>query len=111
VIGTFNGLPQNSTLYIGGQLFQISYTGGNGNDVVLTRIPTPPMPTLTIQSSSSSSLVFSWPTNGPAFTLQANTNLTSSNWTTVSSAPTIVGANYVVTNATTGPQGFYRLVH
>jgi autotransporter-associated beta strand protein len=111
VIGTFNGLPQNSTLYIGGQLFQISYTGGNGNDVVLNRIPTPTPPTLTIQSFSSSSLVLSWPTNGPAFTLQVSTNLTSSNWTSVSSAPVIVGTNYVVTNATPGPQGFYRLIH
>ncbi len=38
VVGTFNGLPQNATFNRGGMLFQISYTGGDGNDVVLTRI-------------------------------------------------------------------------
>jgi autotransporter-associated beta strand protein len=49
VLGTFVGLPQNATLYIGGELFQISYTGGTGNDVVLTRQVTPPKPALTLQ--------------------------------------------------------------
>src|SRR5207244_3789768 len=38
VIGTFKGLAQDAKLNIGGELFQISYTGGNGNDVVLTRV-------------------------------------------------------------------------
>jgi autotransporter-associated beta strand protein len=37
VTGTFANLPQGATLLAGGQLFRISYTGGNGNDVVLTR--------------------------------------------------------------------------
>ena len=44
VIGTFAGLPQNKKLYIGQELFQISYTGGTGNDVVLNRLVTPPAP-------------------------------------------------------------------
>ena len=34
--GTFNGLPQGGLLVIGSDVFQISYTGGDGNDVVLT---------------------------------------------------------------------------
>jgi autotransporter-associated beta strand protein len=38
VVGTFNGLAQNGTFTLGGMMFQISYTGGDGNDVVLTRI-------------------------------------------------------------------------
>ena len=42
VTGTFNFLPQNDTFELGGQLFRISYTGGDGNDVVLTRANTPP---------------------------------------------------------------------
>ncbi|HMY73819.1 MAG TPA: putative Ig domain-containing protein, partial [Blastocatellia bacterium] len=36
VVGTFAGLPQGASLLIGGTPFQISYTGGSGNDVVLT---------------------------------------------------------------------------
>ncbi len=42
VAGTFAGLPQNAEFYEDGQWWRISYTGGTGNDVVLTRLtPTP----------------------------------------------------------------------
>ncbi len=36
--GTFNGLPQGALLLVGSDVFQISYTGGTGNDVVLTHV-------------------------------------------------------------------------
>ncbi len=39
IAGTFDARPQNSTFTDDGYTFQISYTGGNGNDVVLTRLP------------------------------------------------------------------------
>ncbi|HEV3310920.1 MAG TPA: putative Ig domain-containing protein [Chloroflexota bacterium] len=38
VVGTFAGLPQGATIVQNGMTFQISYVGGTGNDVVLTRI-------------------------------------------------------------------------
>jgi autotransporter-associated beta strand protein len=38
VQGTFAGLPEGAALAIGGQGFQISYHGGDGNDVMLTRV-------------------------------------------------------------------------
>jgi autotransporter-associated beta strand protein len=38
VVGTFAGLPQGDTFLLNGMTFQISYVGGTGNDVVLTRI-------------------------------------------------------------------------
>jgi hypothetical protein len=42
VSGTFAGLPQDAEFFDDGQWWRISYTGGTGNDVVLTRItPTP----------------------------------------------------------------------
>jgi autotransporter-associated beta strand protein len=42
VAGTFANLPQNAEFYEDGQWWRISYNGGTGNDVVLTRItPTP----------------------------------------------------------------------
>jgi hypothetical protein len=43
VNGIFNGLPQNALLTVNGQKFRISYTGGSGNDVVLTHIDTAPL--------------------------------------------------------------------
>ena len=38
ITGTFTGLPQNAEFYEDAQWWRISYTGGSGNDVVLTRI-------------------------------------------------------------------------
>jgi hypothetical protein len=37
VFGTFDGLPEGAVLIAGGQDFRISYAGGDGNDVTLTR--------------------------------------------------------------------------
>lgn len=42
VAGTFEGLPEGAEFYEDAQWWRISYAGGTGNDVVLTRIvPTP----------------------------------------------------------------------
>jgi uncharacterized repeat protein (TIGR01451 family) len=45
VTGTFAGLPQGARLTAGGVSFSISYTGGTGNDVVLTALPAAPTAT------------------------------------------------------------------
>ena len=42
IIGTFNGLPEGTTTAASGQPFRITYAGGTGNDVVLTRVNVPP---------------------------------------------------------------------
>lgn len=39
ITGTFSGLPEGAILNVGATALQITYTGGNGNDVVLTRVP------------------------------------------------------------------------
>jgi hypothetical protein len=41
ITGTFAGLPQGASFFVTGQLFSISYAGGTGNDVVVTRIAGP----------------------------------------------------------------------
>jgi hypothetical protein len=46
VTGTFNGLAEGATFTSGGTLFRITYVGGDGNDVVLTALGPPPIPTL-----------------------------------------------------------------
>lgn len=35
IVGTFAGLPEGAKLYFGGHQWQITYTGGTGNDVAL----------------------------------------------------------------------------
>ncbi|HEY7193209.1 MAG TPA: autotransporter-associated beta strand repeat-containing protein, partial [Gemmatimonadales bacterium] len=47
VVGTFAGLAEGATTTISGQTFSVSYVGGTGNDVVLTRTA----PNLTIGNS------------------------------------------------------------
>ena len=37
VVGTFSGLPEGSALTLNGRSYHLSYVGGTGNDVVLTR--------------------------------------------------------------------------
>lgn len=44
VSGTFAGLAEGATNLIAGQQFKITYTGGSGNDVVLTMVNHAPIP-------------------------------------------------------------------
>jgi VCBS repeat-containing protein len=53
ISGTFDGLPEGAPVYVGGKLFSISYTGGSGNDVVLTRINDEPSGSVTITGAPS----------------------------------------------------------
>jgi autotransporter-associated beta strand protein len=109
VVGTFTGWPQNSVLTFNGEQFRLSYTGGDGNDVVLTQISGVFRPVLAIERIPPASVRLLWATNNAAgFGLQSNTNLNTTNWTAVSPPPSLVGTNNVVTNTATG-QRLYRL--
>jgi fibronectin-binding autotransporter adhesin len=44
VTGTFTGLPEGATFNVSGYVFQITYKGGSGNDVVLTVKSVPAVP-------------------------------------------------------------------
>jgi len=44
VVGMFAGLPEGATVTAGGDTFSITYTGGTGNDVVLTPLTVVPEP-------------------------------------------------------------------
>ncbi len=46
VTGTFNGLPSGALVMSGAVRYQISYTGGDGNDVTLTRVVGAPPSTI-----------------------------------------------------------------
>jgi fibronectin-binding autotransporter adhesin len=89
VTGTFAGLPAGSVITAGVFAFSISYTGGSGNDVVLTRVVPPVIPNLTSMSISPGTgpggqdVVAIGGTAGPGavVTLQASTDLVT--WTDV----------------------------
>ena len=112
VQGTFTGLPENATVTAGDQVFQISYAGGDGNDVVLTKTGDIYRPALTIERVAPASVRLLWPTNDPAFTLQSTTNLNGTNvtdWASVPDAPFVLGTNRVVTNSSSSSWKIYRL--
>jgi hypothetical protein len=109
VSGTFNGLPQGKKLYIRQDLFQINYTGGSGNDVVLSRLITPPPPSLIIQPAGPSTVRLLWPTNNPPFSLQTASSLPATNWSAALPPPVVIGTNNVVTNLISNSEQFYRL--
>jgi len=103
--GTFSGLPQGATFAAGPNLFQINYTGGTGNDVVLTRIVT-----LEIEPVSSTGVRVLWVTNGTAgFSLESNTNLSTTNWVLATPPPVVVDTKNVVTNTFPPGEKYYRL--
>ncbi len=110
VNGTFAGLPEGGFVTNGAIVLQISYGGGDGNDVVLTRAAPPPLTIgLAIEPLPNSAVRLVWPTNPPGFNLEFNTNLTTTNWLSASPSPTVVGTNNFVTNSANQPQQFYRL--
>jgi autotransporter-associated beta strand protein len=83
VSGTFAGLPQGAMLTISGQPYAISYTGGDGNDVVLTSLAA----STTSVSASSNSVV-----SGQPVTLTA----------------TVAAADSTDTNTPTGSVQFFN---
>jgi autotransporter-associated beta strand protein len=108
VTGTFAGMAEGAQIWAGSELFQISYTGGTGNDVVLTRLTTPPLVLNFEKLSSTSSRCF-WSSNYPTYHLEYTAALGTNHWTVDTNIPAISGTSFSVTNTLTGPQKFYRL--
>lgn len=80
IIGSFSGKPQDFTFAASGYWWQIHYTGGSGNDVVLTVVPTPDAPVAMAPLVAGGQFQFT--TKGDsnlAYRIQASTNL--ADWT------------------------------
>jgi probable HAF family extracellular repeat protein len=65
-------------------------------------------PSLTVRLSDTNT-VFSWPTNTAGFVLEQTQYLPATNGWRAVAASTIQGTNYVITNALTTQQNFFRL--
>jgi hypothetical protein len=113
IAGTFNGLPEGSFLTINSAAYQISYIGGDGNDVTLTRIFAAPasqlfapmlsggVPTLSGQGVANAPYVLEATSdlNPPILWQPVQTNFSDA-----------TGAYlFVDTNATNFPARFYRV--
>ena len=58
VSGTFSGLAEGATINLSGVVFTISYVGGDGNDVVLTVMAVPAVPTTTTLTAAPNPTTF-----------------------------------------------------
>jgi len=60
---------------------------------------------------NSNELILSWPTNAPGFTLQSTLDLinTARDLDRFHEVPTVIGAQFTLTNTTSGTAQFYRL--
>ncbi len=58
---------------------------------------------------STQEIVFTWPVSAEGFVLESTTTLSGPDWTTVASAPMVVGDQNVVIGPVAGSARFYRL--
>jgi hypothetical protein len=70
---------------------------------------TPDRPTLTLTLTTTNTVLISWPYPSTGFVLEENTNLGTTNWTTVTNTVTNDGAFNFVVLAINPSNNFYRL--
>ncbi len=112
VSGIFTGLTNGATLSVNGTSFRINYNGGTGNDIVLTQLS----PGGSSQFGSLSKLgngSMHFTASGTAnlfYTVQANTNLATTNWISIGTVVSDGSGNlqYTDGNAPSFQQRFYR---
>jgi len=85
-----------------------AYLGGGGLSVY--SLGTPPPPPLSINPTSTNTLVLSWPTPNPAFAVQQSPALPASNWVTLTNVPMVVASTNEVTIPVPTGTVFYRLL-
>lgn len=88
-----------------------SYTLQGGFWSVVGAVQTTNAPLLSIEHTTTNSVIISWPAPATGWQLQENANLTTTNWVNVATAPQEVGARkQVVAPLPTAPAcRFYRL--
>ena len=114
VNGTFAGLAQGAQVTAGGAKFQISYTGGDGNDVVLTQVATATNALMTSVARQAGGAMLVQGVGSPGFdyAVQASTNLSTTNWVNLGPV-TPAGSGALIFNdaaSTNLPSRFYRFV-
>ena len=112
IVGTFAGLPEGSTVTGEGLLFRISYFGGTGNDVVLTRLQAPPSGLAGVQRMPNGQIrVQGLGIAGLRYNIQATPSLNPIiQWTHIGVATAGVNGIFQIQHSSGFPQRFYRAV-
>ena len=109
VSGTFAGRPQGSAFVAANtNWFRISYAGGSGNDVLLTRVATPAAPGLSVALSDSLPRLTLKGATNTTYQVFASTNLV--NWvSSLTTNPPVLPFVWTDSAATNYPARFYRV--
>jgi autotransporter-associated beta strand protein len=116
VKGTFAGFPEGTVFNLGpNQKFKISYQGGAySNDVVLTQLSAPASSQITgiTKLGNGQIQVTGTGSAGLTYIIEANTDLTTTNWLNIGSANADPNGviSFTDTNAVNYSQRFYRFV-
>jgi autotransporter-associated beta strand protein len=117
ISGTFSGLAEGATVTANnGVHFTITYHGGpTGNDVVLAQTSLPTPPNLTGITQLTNGIITITGTGAPNVTyhVQANTNLTTTNWINLApvTANNLGALVFTDSQANLYPERFYRFVY
>ncbi len=113
--GTFAGLPEAQIFFPSpARAFQISYVGGDGNDITLTQLTAPQPVTMSgiLKLGDGTIQLGGIGSPGLAYTVLASTNLASPNWVNLGSV-TADGSgvfDFIDNDAPNFPARFYRFV-
>jgi hypothetical protein len=113
VVGTFAGLPEGAVFQAEGQAFSISYKAGSGgNDVLVTRVNTPVSFSGITQLNAGTVQLHGAGGSNVTYTIQANTNLSTTNWLNIGTAPADGTGVFLFndTNLQSFHQRFFRAV-
>jgi autotransporter-associated beta strand protein len=114
IVGTFGGLPEGAIFGGEGLPFRISYVGGTGNDVVITRVAAPATTLGAITRLGNGQMrIDGLGINGVVYPIQAASNLNPVIfWTTVGNGTGDASGlfRFIDTGASNRPKRFYRAV-
>jgi hypothetical protein len=112
--GTSSGGPYSVTGTIGqpdaGIMSGGSYTLVGGFWGIISALPTPGAPRLTISLTPTNAVVISWPSPSTGFVLQQNSNLGTANWSATLQTPTDDGTTKSIVVKPPLGNLFFRLI-
>ena len=103
-----NGTPGN-TYSLTLMLHDLNNVYADSDPFVLSFTPIQLEQRIHIQQIDSQHVAMLWPTNAVNWELQSAASVTTTNWTTITNVPAIVGTNRSLTISTTEQRQFFRL--
>jgi len=92
-----------------GQMSGGSYTLDGGFWGIIAAVQTPGAPLLSVSLSATNSVIVAWPAPSAGFGLEQNSALGTTNWSSVTNVPAVVGGQNQVVVSPPVANRFYRL--